>query len=149
MSFKTRVLDARLLAEPLVPATPGSAGLDLRNCSGGPVFLPPDGSVVMVGTGLAVHLDDPTKVGLVTLRSGTAKRGARLANQIGVIDSDYQGEIILALQNTSYHALSIQDLERVAQLIIVDCHPFVPDIVDEFDYETGRGSGGFGSTGAK
>lgn len=146
MAFETRILDKRLLEQPLVPSTAGSAGLDLRNCSGRDVEIRP-GELAMIGTGLAVFLDSPFFAGLVMVRSSLGANGIVLANGVGLIDADYQGEVKVVLRNQSHQLVMIPDFDRVAQLVIVDVTQFVPNIVDEFSRETGRGAGGFGSTG--
>lgn len=129
-------------------ATPGSAGMDLRALLDEPLPVPPGGRV-SVPTGIAIGLPSPETVGLVYARSGLAvKHGLALSNGVGVIDSDYTGEIRVGLVNLSDTAYTIEPGERIAQLVIAPV--LLPEIVetDELD-QTARGAGGFGSTGRR
>jgi dUTP pyrophosphatase len=141
-----RVLDARLLE--LLPryATPGSAGLDLRACIADPVTLKP-GDSLLVPSGIAIHLQDHTLAAMVLPRSGLgAKHGIVLGNLVGLIDSDYQGPILVSMWNRGNADFTIQPLDRIAQMIVVPVVQVEFNIVDEFSASS-RGDGGFGSTG--
>lgn len=127
-------------------ATPGSAGLDLRACIDEPVVLPPGGTF-LVPTGLAVHLGNPAYAAVLLPRSGLGhKHGIVLGNLVGLIDSDYQGELKVSVWNRSGEAFTVQPLERIAQMVIVPVVQAAFKVVDEFAASE-RGSGGFGSTG--
>jgi dUTP pyrophosphatase len=141
-----RVLDARLLE--LLPryATPGSAGLDLRACIADPVTLKP-GDSLLVPSGIAIHLQDHTLAAMVLPRSGLgAKHGIVLGNLVGLIDSDYQGPILVSMWNRGNADFTIQPLDRIAQMIVVPVVQVEFNIVDAFSASS-RGDGGFGSTG--
>lgn len=134
---------------PLTYATDGSAGLDVRACLDAPVTVNP-GDTYMVPTGIAIHIGDPNYVGLLFPRSGlSTKHGIVLANNVGVIDSDYQGQLIVPIWNRSFSSYTIKHGERLAQLVIVPViRPKEIKIVDEFSNgETARGTGGFGHSG--
>lgn len=105
------------------------------------------GSMVMIHTGFSIWIRDPSLVGLVSLRSSSGKSGMRLANGVGVIDCDYQGEIGLLIQNMTKEQIVIQGFDRIAQLVITENVIVDAQFVDKFSYDTKRGSGGFGSTG--
>lgn len=127
-------------------ATGGSAGLDLRACIDAPLVISPN-EIVAVPTGLAIALPDAGHVALVFARSGLSVRhGISLANGVGVIDSDYRGELVVALINRSDTEYTIQRDERIAQLVVMPVSQLVPEITDELP-DTERGGGGFGSTG--
>src|SRR5687767_5314664 len=127
-------------------ATPGSAGLDLRACLDAPITLAPNGWQ-LVGTGIAINLADPGFAALVLPRSGLGhKHGIVLGNLVGLIDSDYQGQIFMSAWNRGKAAFTIQPMERLAQLVIVPVVQVAFDVVDEF-HASSRGAGGFGSTG--
>lgn len=127
-------------------ATDGSAGMDLYALLDGPLCVPPKGRVT-VPTGIAIGLPDSSTVGLVYARSGLAvKHGLALSNGVGVIDSDYTGEILVGLVNLSEKEYTILPDERIAQLVISPVIPAQPIEVEELG-KTGRGDGGFGSTG--
>lgn len=141
-----RILDARLKA--ILPgyATPGSAGLDLRACITEPLMLQP-GETRLVPSGIAIHLADPGLAALVLPRSGLGhKHGIVLGNLVGLIDSDYQGEIMVSVWNRGQTAFNLNPLDRLAQLVIVPVLQVGFNIVDEFDASV-RGESGFGSTG--
>jgi dUTP pyrophosphatase len=146
MKVDVRVLDERLrLAMPSY-ATPGSAGLDLRACLEGPLTLPP-GACQLIPTGMAMHLKDPAYAALILPRSGLGhKSGIVLGNLVGLIDSDYQGQLMVSAWNRSAQAFTIEPMERIAQLVIVPVIQASFNLVDEF-VATQRGEGGYGSTG--
>jgi dUTP pyrophosphatase len=127
-------------------ASKHSAGLDLRVASNTKIVIQPNETVV-VGTGLALYLADPNLVGFVFPRSGRGSKGLVLGNLTGVIDSDYQGELQITLWNRTNHVQEIEPWERVAQYVIVPKLSAQLNIVDEFNIETERGTGGYGSTG--
>src|SRR5580765_352365 len=125
-------------------ATPGSAGLDLRACLDAPVTLEPNGWQ-LIGTGISIHLADPGYAALILPRSGLGhKHGIVLGNLVGLIDSDYQGELMVSTWNRGTAAFTIQPLERLAQLVIVPVVQARFNLVDEFP-ASARGAGGFGS----
>jgi dUTP pyrophosphatase len=141
-----RVLDARLHDTPPHYATPGAAGLDLRACIEAPIKLHP-GETVLVPTGIAIHLADPGLAALILPRSGLGhKHGIVLGNLVGLIDSDYQGEISVSAWNRGHEAFTLNPLDRLAQLVVVPVLQVAFNIVEEFA-ESERGAGGFGSTG--
>ena len=141
-----RVLDARLHDTPPQYATAGAAGLDLRACIDAPLVLEPAQSA-LVPSGIAIHLSDPGLAALVLPRSGLGhKHGIVLGNLVGLIDSDYQGQIMVSLWNRSTAPYTLQPMERVAQLVIVPVLQVALNIVEEFE-SSARGAGGFGSTG--
>jgi dUTP pyrophosphatase len=141
-----RVLDARLHATPPHYATAGAAGLDLRACTDSPLVLEP-GASMLVKSGIAIHIGDPGYAAIVLPRSGLgAKHGIVLGNLVGLIDSDYQGEIMVSLWNRSQTAYTLQPLERIAQLVVIPVHRVTLNIVEAF-VASERGAGGFGSTG--
>lgn len=142
-----RILDARLREAPPRYATPGAAGLDLRACLSQPLVLA-SGASVLVRSGIAIHLADPGLAALVLPRSGLGhKHGIVLGNLVGLIDSDYQGEIMVSLWNRSAEPYTLQPMERVAQLMIVPVLQVALNIVEVFA-PSERGAGGFGSTGS-
>jgi len=140
------LLDERL--ESLMPAyaTPGSAGLDLRACLGEPLDIAP-GQTVLIPTGLAIHLADPGLAALVLPRSGLGhKHGIVLGNLVGLIDSDYQGQLQVSCWNRGSQAFTVQPMDRIAQLVIVPVVQAQFRRVEAFG-ESERGARGFGSTG--
>lgn len=146
MKVDIRVLDQRLRAQVPGYATSGSAGLDLRACVPAPLVLDP-GACELVGTGLAMHLSDPGYAALILPRSGLGhKHGIVLGNLVGLIDSDYQGELMVSAWNRSSSPFTIQPMERIAQLIIVPVVQASFREVEAFD-ASARGAGGYGSTG--
>jgi dUTP pyrophosphatase len=146
MKVDVKILDARMREQLPAYATPGSAGLDLRACIDSPLEMQP-GDTFLMPTGLAVHVADPGYCALVLPRSGMGfKNGIVLANLVGLIDSDYQGQLMVPLWNRSQKAFTLNPMERVAQMIIVPVMQAQFNIVDEFT-ATERGAGGFGSTG--
>ncbi|MDR1708879.1 MAG: dUTP diphosphatase [Candidatus Accumulibacter sp.] len=141
-----RLIDPRLKDMPPRYATPGAAGLDLRACIDTPLTLAP-GETRLIPTGLAVHLADPGLAALILPRSGLGhKHGIVLGNLVGLIDSDYQGEIMVSAWNRGQDAFTLQPLDRLAQLVIVPVMQAEFDFVEEFPASQ-RGAGGFGSTG--
>jgi len=141
-----RILDARLRESPPHYATPGAAGLDLRACIDAPLTLAP-GDTRLVPTGMAIHLADPGLAAMILPRSGLGhKHGIVLGNLVGLIDSDYQGQIFVSTWNRGREPFTLNPLDRLAQLVIVPVLQVAFNVVDEF-VESSRGSGGFGSTG--
>ena len=146
ITVELRLLDPRLEAEWPAYATPGSAGLDLRACTEAPVLLAP-GQTELIPTGVAIHLADPGLAAMILPRSGLGHRhGVVLGNLVGLIDSDYQGPLMVSCWNRSERAYTIQPLERIAQLVIVPVVRAGFVRVERFG-ESSRGAGGFGSTG--
>jgi len=141
-----KILDARMAEQLPAYATPGSAGLDLRACLDAAVTLEP-GQTFLVPTGLAIHIGDPGLAAVILPRSGLGhKHGVVLGNLVGLIDSDYQGQLMVSVWNRSQTAFVIQPMERIAQLVIVPVVQAQFRVVDEFG-ASDRGEGGFGSTG--
>ena len=141
-----KVLDARIAGDLPAYATAGSAGLDLRACLDGPTTLAP-GETLLISTGLALHIADPSLAAVVLPRSGLGHRhGIVLGNLVGLIDSDYQGPLMVSCWNRSHEAFTVQPLDRIAQLVIVPVVRAQFRVVDEFE-RSDRGNGGFGSTG--
>ena len=146
--LEVRVLDPRLLKELPHYATPGSAGLDLRACIDVPMTLKP-GETTLVASGIAIHIADSGYAAMVLPRSGLGhKHGIVLGNLVGLIDSDYQGQIFVSVWNRGHTEFTMQPMERIAQLIIVPVLQVEFNVVDEFTASK-RGEGGFGSTGEK
>jgi len=141
-----KILDPRVADALPVYATAGSAGLDLRACLDAPLTLEP-GQTSLIPTGLAIHIGDPGLAAMLLPRSGLGhKHGIVLGNLVGLIDSDYQGPLMVSCWNRGAVAFTVQPLERIAQLVIVPVVQARFRVVDEFD-ETDRGVRGFGSTG--
>ena len=141
-----KLLDERLKTHPPAYATAGAAGLDLRACLPGPITLHP-GETTLVPSGLAIHLADPGLAAMVLPRSGLGhKHGIVLGNLVGLIDSDYQGQIFVSVWNRGRAIFTIEPLERIAQLVVVPVLQVGFNLVDSFDAST-RGADGFGSTG--
>ncbi|MGD9870341.1 MAG: dUTP diphosphatase [Thauera sp.] len=141
-----KLLDERLKTHPPGYATTGSAGLDLRACLPGPITLHP-GETTLVPSGLAIHLSDPGLAAMVLPRSGLGhKHGIVLGNLVGLIDSDYQGQIFVSVWNRGRASFTIQPMERIAQLVVVPVLQVGFNVVDSFDHSA-RGAEGFGSTG--
>jgi dUTP pyrophosphatase len=146
MIIDVKVLDARLRDRLPVYATAGAAGLDLRACVDAPLVIEP-GATHLVRTGVAIHIADPGYAALILPRSGLGhKHGIVLGNLVGLIDSDYQGEIMVSTWNRGNTAFTLNPLERLAQLVIVPVVQARFNIVDDFSASE-RGAGGFGSTG--
>ena len=147
-AIQVRVLDPRLGRDWPLPAyaTEGSAGLDLRACLPGPLVLAP-GRTELVPTGLAIHLDDPGLAAVLLPRSGLGhKHGIVLGNLVGLIDSDYQGPLMVSLWNRGADAFIIQPGERIAQMVIVPVVQVEFELVEDVT-ASARGAGGFGSSG--
>ncbi|MBL8368264.1 MAG: dUTP diphosphatase [Candidatus Accumulibacter sp.] len=141
-----KLLDARLRAQPPHYATPGSAGLDLRACIDQPLVIAP-GATHLIPTGIAIHLGDPGLAAMVLPRSGLGhKHGIVLGNLVGLIDSDYQGEIMVSTWNRGQEPFTLRPLDRLAQLVVVPVLQMSFNVVDDFA-ASARGDGGFGSTG--
>ena len=141
-----KILDPRMRDQLPQYATPGSAGLDLRACIDKPVTLAP-GQTELVPTGIAIHLDDPGYAAIILPRSGLGhKHGIVLGNLVGLIDSDYQGQIFVSTWNRGSSAFVLNPMERLAQLVVVPVAQVEWNVVDDFA-ESSRGAGGFGSTG--
>ena len=141
-----KILDPRM--KELLPAygTPGSAGLDLRACIDAPLVIEP-GQTVLVPTGLAIHIGDPGYAAMILPRSGLGhKSGIVLGNLVGLIDSDYQGQLMVSTWNRSAATFVLQPMDRLAQLIVVPVLQVGFNVVEEFA-SSDRGAGGFGSTG--
>jgi dUTP pyrophosphatase len=145
-TIDVKVLDQRLREQMPAYATPGSAGLDLRACINAPLTLEP-GSTHLIPTGLAIHIADPAYAAMILPRSGMGhKHGIVLGNLVGLIDSDYQGELMVSAWNRGSSAFVLSPMERLAQLVIVPVLQVTFNVVESFT-ETERGAGGFGSTG--
>jgi dUTP pyrophosphatase len=145
-TIDVKILDNRLRDSPPHYATPGSAGLDLRACIEAPIHLAP-GQTTLVPTGIAIHLADPSLAAMILPRSGLGhKHGIVLGNLVGLIDSDYQGELMVSVWNRGHESFTLNALDRIAQLVIVPVLQVGFNVVDEFDASK-RGEGGFGSTG--
>ena len=145
-TLNVKILDQRLKDYPLSYATSGSAGFDLRACIDTPLTIEP-GSTHLVPAGLAIHIANPGYAALILPRSGMGhKHGIVLGNLVGLIDSDYQGQLMISTWNRGQTAFTLNPLERLAQLVIVPVLQVGLNIVDEFD-DSERGANGFGSTG--
>lgn len=141
-----KILDDRLRDSPPHYATAGSAGLDLRACLAEPLHLAP-GQTTLVPTGMAIHLADPGLAAIILPRSGLGhKHGIVLGNLVGLIDSDYQGQLMVSAWNRGSESFTLNPLDRIAQLVVVPVVQVAFNIVDDFDASQ-RGEGGFGSTG--
>jgi dUTP pyrophosphatase len=141
-----KILDARMRDYLPAYATPGSAGLDLRACIDEAVTIEP-GQTILVPTGLAIHIGDPGYAAMILPRSGMGhKNGIVLGNLVGLIDSDYQGQLMVSTWNRGQSAFTLNPMERLAQLIIVPVLQVGFNVVEDFDTSE-RGAGGFGSTG--
>lgn len=149
MKIDVKILDARLRDALPAYATAGSAGLDLRACLDAPLTLAPN-AWQLVPTGMAMHLKDPAYAALILPRSGLGhKHGIVLGNLVGLIDSDYQGQLMVSAWNRSDTAFTIEPMERIAQLVIVPVVQAQFHVVDEFTQASERGEGGYGSTGKR
>ena len=143
-----KLLDPRMADFVPAYATPGSAGLDLRACLDAPLVLAP-GQTQLIPTGLSIHIGDPGLAALILPRSGLGhKHGIVLGNLVGLIDSDYQGPLMVSCWNRGQAAFTVQPMERIAQMIIVPLVQAAFRRVDDFAASV-RGSGGFGSTGQR
>ena len=144
--LEVKVLDERIRGMLPHYASPGAAGLDLRACIDAPLVLQP-GDSRLVRSGLAIHLGDRGHAAIVLPRSGLgAKHGIVLGNLVGLIDSDYQGEVLVSVWNRGTSSFTIQPLDRIAQLVVVPVVQVELAVVEEFA-ASARGAGGFGSTG--
>ena len=147
MQIDVKILDPRMADQLPAYATPGSAGLDLRACLDAPLRLAPN-AWQLVPTGLAIHLADPGYAALILPRSGLGhKHGIVLGNLVGLIDSDYQGQLMVSAWNRSDVAFTIEPMERLAQMVIVPVVQARFNVVEDFSAESARGAGGYGSTG--
>jgi dUTP pyrophosphatase len=146
MKIDVKVIDPRMAEQLPAYATPGSAGLDLRACLDEPLTLQPN-AWQLVPTGIAIYLNDPGFAALILPRSGLGhKHGIVLGNLVGLIDSDYQGQLMVSAWNRSDVAFTIEPMERIAQLVIVPVVQAQFNVVNEFPTSI-RGEGGYGSTG--
>jgi dUTP pyrophosphatase len=145
-NIAVKILDPRMKEQMPAYATPGSAGLDLRACIDSPLVIQP-GDTHLVPTGLAIHIGDPGYAAMILPRSGMGhKHGIVLGNLVGLIDSDYQGQLMVSTWNRGQSAFTLQPMERLAQLVIVPVLQVGFQVVEEFT-DSQRGAGGFGSTG--
>jgi dUTP pyrophosphatase len=141
-----RVLDERIRAHLPAYATPGSAGMDLRACIDEPLIIGP-GDAQLIATGISIHIRDPSLAAILVPRSGLGhKHGLVLGNLVGLIDSDYQGPLMVSCWNRSREPYTIQVLDRIAQLVVVPVVQATFRVVNEFSASV-RGRGGFGSSG--
>ncbi|MEZ5657220.1 MAG: dUTP diphosphatase [Burkholderiaceae bacterium] len=148
MQIDLKILDPRVADALPAYATAGSAGLDLRACLDTPLTVAA-GQAVLIGTGMAIHVADPGYAALILPRSGLGhKSGIVLGNLVGLIDSDYQGELKISCWNRSEAAFMVEPMARIAQLVIVPVVQARFNLVDSFEHSA-RGSGGFGSTGRR
>ena len=146
--LEVKILDERIRGMLPHYATGGAAGLDLRACIDAPLVLQP-GDSQLVSSGMAIHVADPGYAAVVLPRSGLgAKNGVVLGNLVGLIDSDYQGPLMISLWNRGKAAFTVQPLDRVAQLVVVPVVQVELQVVEEFA-ASARGTGGFGSTGKR
>ena len=146
MKLDVKLLDARLRDSLPQYATDGAAGLDLRACIDAPLVLQP-GEAQLIPSGVAIHLEDAGYAALILPRSGLGHRhGIVLGNLVGLIDSDYQGQVMVSCWNRGSEPFTVQPLDRIAQMVIVPVVQARLNIVDEF-VASARGGGGFGSTG--
>ena len=149
MNLKFKRLDPRVGTNWPIPevGTPGSAGVDLRACLDEPVTLAP-GETILIGTGIAIHLEDPGFCTMILPRSGLGHRGLVLGNLVGLIDSDYQGELKISTWNRGQEPQTIEPGDRIAQMVIT---PIIqPTFIEVDDFESSsRGEGGFGHTGTR
>ncbi len=147
MQIDVKVLDPRMVDQLPAYATPGSAGLDLRACLDAPLTLAPN-AWQLVPTGLAIHLADPGYAAVILPRSGLGhKHGIVLGNLVGLIDSDYQGQLMVSAWNRSGVAFTIEPMERIAQMVVVPVVQARFRVVSEFADTSERGAAGYGSTG--
>jgi len=144
--LEVKILDPRI--RDMLPhyGTPGAAGLDLRACLEAPLTLEP-GESKLVSSGISIHIGDPGYAAIVLPRSGLgAKNGIVLGNLVGLIDSDYQGPLMVSLWNRGAAAFTVQPMDRIAQLVLIPVQQVEFNVVEEFQ-SSSRGAGGFGSTG--
>jgi len=146
MKLDVKILDARLRDQLPAYATSGSAGLDLRACIDAPLEIAP-GETHLIPAGMAIHVADPGYAALILPRSGLGhKHGIVLGNLVGLIDSDYQGQLMVSTWNRGQHTFTLNPMERLAQLVIVPVMQVEFNLVEDFT-ESMRGAGGFGSSG--
>ena len=149
MNIDLKIIDARMAEQLPAYATSGSAGLDLRACLDAPLTLQPN-AWQLVPTGIAVHLKDPGYAAMLLPRSGLGhKHGIVLGNLVGLIDSDYQGQLMVSAWNRSDVAFTIEPMDRIAQMVIVPVVQARWRVVEAFADATERGAGGYGSTGKR
>lgn len=149
MKIDVKILDPRMAGQLPQYATPGSAGLDLRACLDDAVVLQPN-AWQLIPTGLAIHIADPGYAAMILPRSGLGhKHGIVLGNLVGLIDSDYQGQLMVSAWNRSPTAFTLEPMERLAQLVIVPVVQAQFRVVDDFAVASERGAGGYGSTGTR
>ena len=147
MNVEVKIIDPRMAEQLPAYATPGSAGLDLRACLDAPLNLLPN-AWQLVPTGIAIYLKDPNFAAMILPRSGLGhKHGIVLGNLVGLIDSDYQGPLMVSAWNRSSTAYTLAPMERLAQLVIVPVVQASFRVVEDFGQTTERGAGGYGSTG--
>ena len=147
-TIELKILDDRVRQHLPAYATRGSAGMDLRACIGEPLTIAP-GDTVLVSTGVAIHIADPALAAIILPRSGLGhKHGIVLGNLVGLIDSDYQGALMVSCWNRGRDPYTLNPLDRLAQLVIVPVLQAKFEVVDEFN-ASDRGQGGFGSSGAR
>ena len=147
-TIDVKLLDSRMADALPAYATPGSAGLDLRACLDDPLLIEP-GQTRLIPTGLSIHIADPGLAAMILPRSGLGhKHGIVLGNLVGLIDSDYQGPLMVSCWNRGLAAYTVQPMERIAQLVIVPVVQASFRLVDAFE-ASDRGTGGFGSTGVR
>lgn len=152
-SVQVKLLNPKIGTDPNFPlptrATAGSAGIDLRACIDEPVVIKA-GECQLIGTGIAIYIADPNFAGLILPRSGLGhKHGIVLGNLVGLIDADYQGELMVSVWNRSDADFTLNPAERMAQYVVVPVARPGFEVVDEFSTTSGRGTGGFGSSGVK
>ena len=148
--LKVKILDGRIGTDFPLPAhaTPGSAGVDLRACIDAPLVLEP-GATQLIPTGIAIHIDDPNYAAVLLPRSGLGhKHGIVLGNLVGLIDSDYQGQVMVSCWNRGSEKFTVQPGERIAQMVVIQVAQVAFEIVGDFS-QSSRGAGGFGSSGRK
>ncbi len=144
--LEVKILDQRIRSMLPHYATPGAAGLDLRACIDAPLLLQP-GDSRLVSSGIAIHVADPGHAAIILPRSGLgAKNGIVLGNLVGLIDSDYQGPLMVSVWNRGREPFTVQPMDRIAQLVVVPVVQVEFEVVEEFA-ASARGAGGFGSTG--
>lgn len=145
-TIDVKILDARLHDHPPSYATPGAAGIDLRACIDAPIELAP-AQTLLIPTGMAIHIGTPDLAAVILPRSGLGhKHGIVLGNLVGLIDSDYQGQLFVSMWNRGHTSFTINPLERIAQLVMVPVVQVQFNVVEDFTASE-RGEGGFGSTG--
>ena len=144
--LEVKILDERIRGMLPHYATAGAAGLDLRACTDAPLILQP-GDSKLVSSGIAIHVGDPGHAAIVLPRSGLgAKNGIVLGNLVGLIDSDYQGPLMVSVWNRGHEPFTVQPMDRIAQLVVIPVVQVEFEVVEEFA-ASARGAGGFGSTG--